>query len=71
MIKTLYNRKIVFFKLGPTFHFIHLYIYPPDSQESDRDAIYTASNNTTLLPEIPKYCCSFEIFIFVFCFTEI
>ena len=36
---------------------INLYIYPPDSQESDGGAIHRVSNYPDLLPEMPRYCC--------------
>ena len=39
------------------FFFFYLYIYPPDSQESDGGAIHRASNYPDLLPEMPRYCC--------------
>ena len=41
---------------------LYLYIYPPDSQESDRGAIHRVSNYLDLLPEIPRYCSPLEIF---------
>ena len=56
------------------FHFIsfYLYIYTPDSQESDGGAVHRASNYPDLFPEMPRYCCPLEIFISVFLvFTEI
>ena len=37
--------------------FFYLYIYPPDSQESDGGAIRRVSNYPDLLPEMPRYCC--------------
>ena len=39
------------------FSYFYLYIYPPDSQESDGGAIHRVSNYPDLLPEMPKYCC--------------
>ena len=39
----------------------HLYIYPPDSQESDEGAIHKASNYLYLLLEMLKYCCLVKI----------
>ena len=39
------------------FLYINLYIYPPDSQESDEGAIHRVSNYPDLLPEMPRYCC--------------
>ena len=41
--------------------FFYLYIYPPDSQESDGDAIHRVSNYPDLLPEMPRYCCPLVI----------
>ena len=43
------------------FIFFYLYIYPPDSQESDGGAIHRVSNYPGLLPEIPRYCCPLVI----------
>ena len=40
-----------------TQFFFYLYIYPPDSQESDGGAMHRVSNYPDLLPEMPKYCC--------------
>ena len=37
--------------------YFNLYIYPPDSQESDGGAIHRVSNYPDLLPEMPRYCC--------------
>ena len=34
----------------------YLYIYPPDSHESNGGAIHRVSNYPDLLPEIPRYC---------------
>ena len=39
------------------FFLFYLYIYPPDSQESDGGAIHRVSNYPDLLPEMPRYCC--------------
>ena len=39
------------------FFFFYLYIYPPDSQESDGGAIHRVSKYPDLLPEVAKYCC--------------
>ena len=39
------------------FFYFNLYIYPPDSQESDGGAIHRVSNYPDLLPEMPRYCC--------------
>ena len=47
---------IVFF-----FFFFNLYIYPPDSQESDGGAIHRVGNYPDLLPEMPRYCCPLVI----------
>ena len=41
--------------------FFYLYIYPPDSQESDGGAIHRVSNYPDLLPEMPRYCCPLVI----------
>ena len=38
------------------FFYFNLYIYPPDSQESDGGAIHRVSNYPDLLPEMPRYC---------------
>ena len=35
----------------------HLYIYPPESQESDRGIIHRASNFPNFFLEMPGYCC--------------
>ena len=43
------------------FLFFYLYIYPPDSQESDGGAIHRVSNYPDLLPEMPRYCCPLVI----------
>ena len=45
------------------FYFIYfnLYIYPPDSQESDGGAIHRVGNYPDLLPEMPRYCCPLVI----------
>ena len=39
------------------FYLFYLYIYPPDSQESDGGAIHRVSNYPDLLPEMLEYCC--------------
>ena len=44
------------------FIYFYLYIYPPDSQESDGGAIHRVSNYPDLLPEMPRYCCPLVIF---------
>ena len=44
----------------------YLYIYFPDSHESDGDATDKANNYPDLLLEMPKYCCPIENFYFVF-----
>ena len=44
-----------------TLFFFYLYIYPPDSQESDGGAIHKISNYPDLLPEMPRYCCPLVI----------
>ena len=41
--------------------FFYLYIYPPDSQESDGGAIHRVSNYPDLLLEMPRYCCPLVI----------
>ena len=41
--------------------FFYLYIYPPDSQESDEEAIHRVNNYPNLLPEMPRYCCPLVI----------
>ena len=43
-------------QLNSTIHFFYfyLYIYPPDWQESDGDAIRRVSNYPDLLPEMPR-----------------
>ena len=53
----------LFFKTSKRskLYFIYLYIYPPDSQESDGGAIHRASNYPDLLPEIRRYCCPLVI----------
>ena len=43
------------------FVFFYLYIYPPDSQESDGGVIHRVSNYPDLLPEMPRYCCTLVI----------
>ena len=48
------------FLLGFIFYF-YLYIYPPDSQESDGGAIHRVSNYPDLLPKMPRYCCPLVI----------
>ena len=47
---------------GRAFYF-YLYIYPPDSQESNGGAIHRTSNYPDLLLEMPRYCCPLEILI--------
>ena len=42
-------------------YLFYLYIYPPDSQESDGGAIHRVSNYPDLLPEMPRYCCPLAI----------
>ena len=37
--------------------YFYLYIYPPDSWESDGDSIHRVSNYPDLLPKMPRYCC--------------
>ena len=54
MTKTRQFRKKFYFFY---FFFFNLYIYPPDSQESDGGAIHRVSNYPDLLPEMPRYCC--------------
>ena len=51
------------FNIYKFFCFFYLYIYPPDSQESDGDggAIHGVSNYPDLLPEMPRYCCPLVI----------
>ena len=49
---------IIFFIL---FIYFNLYIYPPDSQESDGGAIHRVGNYPDLLPEMPRYCCPLVI----------
>ena len=44
-------------KNGENGAFFYFYIYPPDSQESDRGAIHRVSNYPDLFPEMPRYCC--------------
>ena len=51
MKDSLINKNFLFF-----FCF-YLYIYPPDSQESDGGAIHRVGNCPDQLPEIPRYCC--------------
>ena len=54
---------MIVFRLAFSFIFsFYLYIYPPDSQESDRGA----NTYQDLLPEMPRYCCPLEIFLFWF-----
>ena len=48
------------------FFSFYLYIYAPDSQESDGDVVHRASNYPELLSEMPRYCCPVDIFHFVF-----
>ena len=43
------------------YFYFNLYIYPPDSQESDRGAIHRVGNYPDLLPEMPRYCCPLVI----------
>ena len=54
-VKSLLNK---FFFL---FFYFNLYIYPPDSQESDGGAIHRVGNYPDLLPEMPRYCCPLVI----------
>ena len=52
----------------------YLFIYPVDSQESDRVAIHRANNYPDLLPEMLKYCGLVKILyliLFIFSFIEI
>ena len=44
----------------------YLHIYPLDSEESDGDTIHRPSNYPGLLPEMPRYCCPLEMFLFYF-----
>ena len=43
------------------YFYFNLYIYPPDSQESDGGAIHRVGNYPDLLPEMPRYCCPLVI----------
>ena len=43
------------------FFLFYLYIYPPDSQESDGGAIHQVNKYPDLLPEMPRYCCPLVI----------
>ena len=52
-------KKLEFFYF--LFFYFNLYIYPPDSQESDGGAIHRVGNYPDLLPEIPRYCCPLVI----------
>ena len=56
------NRSITFYNLclskcfTALYFYFDLFIYPPDSQESDGGTIHRASNYPDLLPEMPRYC---------------
>ena len=50
------NVKLIYF-----IYLFYLYIYPPDSQESDGGAIHSVGNHPDLLPKIPRYCCPLVI----------
>ena len=43
----------------------YLYIYPPNSQESDRGAIHRASNYPVVLPEYAKIAVCLKFFLFI------
>ena len=43
------------------FFLFYLYIYSPDSQESDGGALYKVSNYPDLLLKMPRYCSLLEI----------
>ena len=51
--------------------YLNLYIYPPDSQESDGGAVHRVSNSPDLFLEMPRYCCPVEIVFWSFNFIEI
>ena len=51
----------ILFQLTSDRIFFYLYIYPPDSQESDGGAIHRVSNYPDLLLEMPRYCCPLVI----------
>ena len=53
----------LFFLFFIFFYYFYLYIYPPDSQESNGGAIHRASNYPHLHPEMPRYCCPLKILI--------
>ena len=63
--KTTYERVIErlqkLFVKPRNFFFFYLYIYPPNSQESDGGAIHRVSKYPDLLPEMPRYCCPLVI----------
>ena len=48
------------------FIYILLYIYPPNSQESDGGAIHRVSNYPDLLPEMRDFAVRLKFFYFVF-----
>ena len=64
--------KVHFKRISPISSEIHffisfyLYIYLPDSQESEGDATHRVNNYPDLLPEMPRYCCPLVIFYFSF-----
>ena len=43
-------------------YLFYLYIYPPDSQESNVGAIHRVSNCPHLLLEMQRYCCPLEFY---------
>ena len=46
------------------FYFLfHPYIYPPESQENNKDTIHRASTYADLFTEMPRFCYLAEIFI--------
>ena len=54
------------------FFSFHLYVYPPDSQESDGSANTKGKNYFDLLPDMPRYCCPVKSFYFgIFSFIKI
>ena len=57
--KIRYELSIIFkqVKIMSLNFFLNLYIYPPDSQESDGGATHRVSNYPNLLPEMSRYCC--------------
>ena len=57
VVATIKAATIIFF----FYFYFSLYIYPPDSQESDGGAIHRVSNYPDLLPEMPRYCCPLVI----------